>query len=101
MKNCWEIYNCGRDKDSSTTDEDICCIAKWELGHSCWVSAELLPKKEEELTLYSPKVLCQFCEVYKLYNRSNGIYGSHISDQFPDEEKKYQEIMLCREFELN
>ena len=39
---------------------------------------------------------CMRCEVYKKYQRTIGERGEDIKECFPDEEKKYNEIIMKR-----
>jgi hypothetical protein len=99
MKNrlptCWEIEKCGREKGGPKESELGECIASKEgFGHSCWAVAGTLCGGVVQGTIAQKIGYCSSCEVYRRYNRSLGSQGKEIASQFPEEEKKYIQMLL-------
>jgi hypothetical protein len=97
LKNCWEIKNCGRNKGGSKVPELGECIASKErLGHSCWAIAGTLCGGTVQGTTAQKEKNCIFCEVHKLYNRSLGSAGKRIAEELPEEQQKYNALLMSR-----
>ena len=95
LLNCWEIKNCERQKVGMKVYELGECIAsKSNMGHSCWAIAGTFCGGEIQGTTVEKVGLCSFCEVYQRYNRSNGKLGKLVKIMYPEEDAKYQNIML-------
>jgi len=95
LPNCWEIENCGREKGGSKVEEFGECIASKEgLGHSCWAIAGTLCGGEVQGTVAQKIGYCTTCVIHKRYNRSLGKQGKEIGSQYPEEERKYIQMML-------
>jgi methyl-accepting chemotaxis protein len=97
MKNCWEILNCGREKGGSKVRELGECIASEEgLGHSCWAIAGTLCGGIVQGTHAQKERNCMSCDVYNLYHRQIGSEGRRISQELPEEQKKYTDMLRDR-----
>ena len=97
LNNCWEIKKCGRQRGSNKVAEMGECIVSMEnLGHSCWVVHGTLCGGKVQGSSRDKGRNCMRCEVYKKYQRTIGEQGEKVKECFPDEEKKYNEIILKR-----
>ncbi len=97
LKHCWEILNCNREKGGSkVTDLGECVASIEELGHSCWMIAGTLCGGKVQGTTAQKEHRCMQCEVYKLYHRQLGSQGKKIKEQFPEEEGKYNTLLMNR-----
>ena len=97
MKNCWEIKACGREAGGEKVTELGECIASKEgLGHSCWAIAGTLCGGAVQGCLDEKLGNCLTCEVYKTYSRLTGTVGKNVPLQCPEEESRYQELLLSR-----
>ena len=97
MKNCWDILKCERQKNGKKVNEYGECIAsKEELGHSCWAIAGTLCGGMVQGDATEKRQNCIRCEVFKLYHRSVGTEGKKIKELFPEEEKKYNDLLMDR-----
>lgn len=97
MKNCWEIFDCGRQKFGNRISELGECIASKEsLGHSCWAIAGTLCQGKVQGTVDHKKKNCLTCKVYKLYHRTIGTLGKRIPEELPEEHEKYNVIIMKR-----
>lgn len=97
MKNCWEIKNCGRQKGGGKVMEFGECIAAREnLGHSCWAIAGTLCGDKVQGTFAEKEKICIQCIVYEQYNRLIGGEGKRIAKEFPEENIKYNAMLLNR-----
>ncbi len=97
LKNCWEIKNCGRQKDGpKVTQLGECVSSAQSLGHSCWAIAGTLCGGVVQGTFSEKGAACIQCDVYKLYHRILGIEGSRVLAEFPEEHKKYATILTNR-----
>mgnify|MGYP001179474929 CR=1 FL=1 len=95
LPNCWEIEKCERQKGGSKVHELGECVASIEgMGHSCWAVAGTLCGGEVQGTWAKKIGYCTSCEVHKTYNRSTGSKTEEIRSLYPEEHKKYNEIML-------
>ena len=95
LLNCWEIKKCERQKGGKKVYELGECIAsKSGMGHSCWAIAGTLCLGKIEGTFAKKVGFCTSCKVYHLYNRSNGKLGRLVQTVYPNEDAKYQKIML-------
>jgi len=93
--NCWEIKKCERQKGGNKVNELGECIASREgMGHSCWAVAGTLCGGKNQCEAAQKTEYCTFCEVYEIYNRSNGELGKMIKTTYPKEDAKYYDIML-------
>ncbi len=97
MKNCWEILNCGRENGGPKVLELGECIASKEgLGHSCWAIAGTLCGGKVQGTIAEKEHNCMQCDVYKLYHRQLGSEGQRIAQEFPEEQQKYNTMLINR-----
>lgn len=97
MKNCWEIKHCGRESGGVKTTELGQCVASIEgLGHSCWAIAGTLCGGVVQGSVAQKERNCGACEVYKLYHRMFGTEAGKIAEHFPEEEQKYNAMLLER-----
>lgn len=97
MKNCWEMQACGRESDGNKVAELGECIASQKgLGHSCWAIAGTLCGGMVQGSFNDKLESCLTCDVYKSYSRLTGSVGRDVALQCPEEEGKYQEILLSR-----
>jgi hypothetical protein len=95
LLNCWEIKKCERQKGGMKVyDLGECIASKYEMGHSCWAIAGTFCGGEIQGTTVQKVDLCSFCEVYQRYNRSSGKLGKLVQTLYPEEDRKYYEIML-------
>lgn len=77
------------------------CIASKEgLGHSCWAIAGTLCGGVVQGTEAQKEGSCIRCKTYIEYNRMSGEKGRDVRQIFPDEEKKYNE-MLIKQLKVN
>jgi hypothetical protein len=92
---CWEIKKCERQKGGMKLYQLYECIAsKYEMGHSCWAIAGPLCSGKIEGTFAQKVNFCTSCKVYHLYNHSRGKPGRLVQTMYPEEDAKYQDIML-------
>lgn len=97
MKNCWEMKNCGRETGGLNVAElGECIAAKEGLGHSCWAIAGTLCGGEVQGSVKDKIGNCLTCNVYSAYNRVTGTVGREVATRYPDEIKRYQEVVLQR-----
>lgn len=95
LLNCWVIKKCERQKGGKKVYELGECIAsKYEMGHSCWAITGTLCSGKIEGTFAQKVDFCTSCKVYHLYNRSCGKLGKLVQTMYPEEDAKYQDIML-------
>lgn len=101
-KNCWEIKKCGRQAGGDKVVElGECIVSKERLGHSCWSVFGTLCGGEVQGDAFEKGRNCRRCEVYKMYQRTIGELGEMIKVYFPEEEEKYNQIILKRMTENN
>lgn len=97
LKYCWDIKQCGRESGGVKVSELGECIASIEgLGHSCWAIAGTLCGGVVQGSVAQKELNCVGCEVYKLYHRMLGTEAKEITSQFPEEERKYNKLLLDR-----
>ncbi len=97
LKNCWDIKQCGRESGGAKVTELGECIAAIEgLGHSCWAIAGTLCGGVVQGSVAQKERNCVACEVYKLYHRTLGSKAKEFVAQFPEEEQKYDAMLLER-----
>ena len=95
LLNCWEIIKCQRQKGGKKVNELGECIAsKEKMGHSCWAVARTLCGGKIQGSTAQKIGYCTSCEVYEIYNRSKGELGQLIKKFYPEEDKKYYNIMM-------
>ena len=95
LLNCWEIKKCERQKGGMKVyDLGECIASKYEMGHRCWAIAGPLCSGKIERTFAQKVNFCKSCKVYHLYNRSCGKLGRLVQTMYPEEDAKYQDIML-------
>jgi hypothetical protein len=95
LPNCWEILKCERQKGGSKVHElGECIVSREEMGHSCWVVAGTFCGGEVQGTVAQKNGFCTSCEVRKVYGRAMGSKGKEVKLQYPEEDKKYTQIML-------
>ena len=71
------------------------CIASKEgMGHSCWAIAGTLCGGIVQGTIAQKEANCMNCCLYQDYNRMSGARRKEVATAFPDETKKYSNIML-------
>jgi len=97
LKNCWEIKKCGCGRGlARTLGWEMCDAARLGLGHSCWTVANKLCGANNGWVIDAKKKNCAICEVYLSYNRSFGEHGHEIEELFPEEHKRYLELLKTR-----
>ncbi len=97
LNNCWEIKQCGREVGGPKSEELGECVAATEgLGHSCWAIAGTLCGGVVQGSVAQKERNCVACEVYKLYHRMLGSAGKEVPELYPEEEKRYSEMLLAR-----
>jgi len=95
LLNCWEIKKCERQKGGKKVNELGECIASKErMGHSCWVVAGTLCSGKIQGTFAQRNRFCISCKVYHLYNRSSGKLGKLVKNMYPEEDAKYNNMIL-------
>lgn len=95
LPNCWEIKNCGRQKNASKVAELGECIASKEgLGHTCWAIAGTLCGGVVQGSTAQKERNCMACEVYKKYHRSTGSEGKKVESEYPQEQAKYNSMLM-------
>ncbi|MFC1844282.1 two-CW domain-containing protein [Thermodesulfobacteriota bacterium] len=95
LLNCWEMKKCERQKGGKKASELGECIASKEgMGHSCWAVAGTLCGGEIQGTIAQKIGYCTSCEVYQNYNRSMGDLGKLVKTNYPEEDRKYYNIMM-------
>lgn len=95
LKNCWEILKCGREKGGNRAKElGVCIAARKGMGHSCWAIAGTLCGGRVQGTAAMKEQNCLICNVYKLYQRTSGKHGKRIKHEYPEEEIKYNSIIV-------
>ncbi|MDH3228155.1 MAG: hypothetical protein OEN55_00005, partial [Alphaproteobacteria bacterium] len=70
--------------------------SKEGFGHSCWAIAGTLCGGVVQGSLDEKLGNCLTCEVYKSYSRLTGGLGKQVPLQCPEEEGRYQELLLRR-----
>jgi hypothetical protein len=94
LKNCWEIMDCGRQKGGEKVSELGECVAsKEQFGHRCWAMAGTLCGGVLQGMVAEKSSSCLNCIVYKTYNRMRGVGRDAVQKEFPDENKKYLDVM--------
>ena len=97
LENCWEIKDCGRQSGGgNVTELGECVASKQGLGHSCWAIAGTLCGGSVQGSVAQKQGNCMSCNVYGLYNRRLGSKGKEIAVEFPQEESKFNNVMLQR-----
>ncbi len=97
MENCWEIMKCGREGGGANVAElGECIVSKKSMGHSCWAIAGTLCGGEVQATAKDKHRNCLVCKVYNAYNRLTGTRGPHVAAHYPDEDRRYQEVLRRR-----
>jgi len=64
------------------------------MGHSCWAVAGTLCGGKIQGTTAQKIGFCTSCQVYEIYNRSKGKLGKLVKKIYPEEDTKYQNIMI-------
>ncbi len=97
LKHCWEIKGCGREVNGAKVHELGECVAATEgLGHSCWAIAGTLCGGVVQGSVAQKEQNCVACEVYQRYHRALGSDGEAVVEQYPDEEHRYNQMLLAR-----
>ena len=97
MENCWEMLNCDREAGGAKVAElGECIAAKEGLGHSCWAIAGTLCGGAVQGSVKDKNGNCLVCTVYNAYNRMTGTVGLDVATQYPDEDRRYREVLRHR-----
>lgn len=97
MENCWEILGCGREAGGAKVAELGECITSREgMGHSCWAIAGTLCGGAVQGSVKDKKGNCLVCGVHNAYNRVTGTMGQDVAAQYPDEDRRYREVLRSR-----
>ncbi len=95
LENCWEIMKCGREPGGVNEREfGVCPVAVLGMGHSCWAVAGTMCNNVPQGTYAEKTATCVGCEVFKRYNRVSGPDGRSVADRFPDEQRRYLDMIL-------
>jgi hypothetical protein len=96
LKNCWELRKCGRERGGpNVTEMGECPVSREGFGHSCWALAGTLCGGKVTGT-FARKEGCMLCEVYKAYHRIVGTEGKRVIAEFPDEQQRYNAMLMRR-----
>ena len=97
MPNCWDLLNCGREKNGANVGELGQCPASIkDYGHSCWGVAGTLCGGEVQGSAAKKKQTCMTCEVYKKYHHATGTDRKRLMGEHPDEIARYRALMSAR-----
>lgn len=97
LPNCWEIWNCGRQKGGPKVAElGECPASQRSLGHSCWAVAGTLCGGTVQGSFAEKQGNCMACEVFKTYNRQTGSQGAMVEAEFPEENSEYRALLRGR-----
>ena len=73
LKNCWEILECGRERNGSRVAELGECVASTEgMGHNRWIVAGTFGQGKVESAPVQKLRSCTNCKVFQRYNRLTG-----------------------------
>ena len=83
-KNCWEIKNCGRERNGSKTDEQGICPSSTEKtldgvhggknsGRACWIVAGTMCCGKIKGTYAQKYNNCRECDFYKTVKEEEGL----------------------------
>jgi hypothetical protein len=93
--NCWEICKCGLEKNGINCEQyGECAASEMQMGHSCWIIAGSL----HDGIPFCPEIIdkrkhCSICEVFTLYNRTNGSKREDIEKIYLKENELYKQTM--------
>lgn len=97
LKNCWEILGCERHaRGNKVLEFGECSASKTKMGHSCWAVSGTLCGGKVSKSHKEKQISCKSCDVYRLYHRSSGKHGRVIKKLYPEEDRKYHQIMINR-----
>ncbi|MDH3347443.1 MAG: hypothetical protein OEM02_04985 [Desulfobulbaceae bacterium] len=69
------------------------------MGHSCWLLSGTFCDGQVQGSALQKEKGCRRCQVYQQYHRTEGRQGDLICKKFPEEEKKYFEVMMRKRLE--
>ena len=97
LKECWEIMNCERHGNGKKVNELGECVASVEgMGHTCWAIKGTICGGTIQGTMDEKEPTCVACEVYRTYHRGMGTKAEHVKKFFPEEEQRYQQLLMYR-----
>ncbi len=97
LPNCWEIINCGREKNGlNEAEKGECIVSKSGMGHSCWAVAGTYSGKEVQCVAVKEVIFCSSCRVHRQYNRSTGVMGEAVRVYHPLEHLQYNTLLIER-----
>ena len=97
LKDCWEIMKCERHGNGQKVHEFGECVASVEgMGHTCWAIKGTICGGTIQGTMAEKESSCKKCEVYQIYHRGTGTEAELVKKIFPDEEKRYQQLLMYR-----
>ena len=97
LKNCWELRRCGRERGGPKVAELGECAASREgFGHSCWAIAGSLCGGGVQGSRACKEAACMLCDVYKAYHRIVGTEAKRVIAEFPDEQERYNAMLMRR-----
>lgn len=87
--------NCGREKGGCHVNEmGECPVSTLGMGHSCWIVAGTFCLNEVQGSMAQKIDNCMRCEVFERYNRMAGRLGETVSQQFPEEQKRFVQLTI-------
>lgn len=97
LKNCWEIKKCERHGNGKLVGELGECAASLQgMGHTCWAVKGTVCGGVVQGSAEEKEPDCRECRVYKMYHRGLGNLVRFIKKLYPDEEKRYQQLLMQR-----
>ncbi|MFH1723485.1 MAG: two-CW domain-containing protein [Elusimicrobiota bacterium] len=98
LPNCWEIMKCGREPGGVNAGHSGVCPAFPDYGHSCWGVAGTVCGDDAPGTFAGKKWGCLDCEVFKRYERLSGICGEQLEREYPEEVRRFADLMVRRAY---
>ena len=96
LNNCWQIKQCGREQGGHNAQElGVCPASTQSFGHSCWIIAGTLCGGVVQGTFAEKEKNCLSCEVYQLYNRTNGSQLDELRTGYVRECSEYNKMLLA------
>ncbi|MDH4317969.1 MAG: hypothetical protein OEV64_06235 [Desulfobulbaceae bacterium] len=95
LKECWEIMQCERHGNGEKVGELGECAASVEgMGHTCWAVERTICGGIVQGVMDEKKPTCSKCDVYKMYHRGVGKQAALVKKLYPDEEERYQQLLM-------
>jgi len=97
LKECWEIMQCERHGNGDKVSElGECAASIAGMGHTCWAVKGTICGGTVQGAMDEKEPACMKCEVYKMYHRGVGKQAVQVKKLYPDEEKRYQQLLMQR-----